>query len=179
MGTKTIPTWEEFLATSKEGRKSEWVDGEVTSMTPANFQHELILANLTEILVDYCRANREWKWIPSNAVFTTYAENWRCPDISLVRRSRVTGGDFPKGRAQFAPEVAFEILSPSQTPSEIQSKRRDYMESGVIQVWIDPEKRSIELIEPDQPLRYFQGSQPIVIFRLPGLQVVPEDIFKI
>lgn len=179
MATKTLLTWEEFLSTAKEGHKSEWVDGEVTIMTPVNFRHELILANLTELLVDFCRAQREWKWIPSNAVFTTHAENWRCPDISLVQRSRVVDENMPTGRATFAPDVAFEILSPSQTPSQVQRKRQDYLESGVTQVWIDPEKRLIELIEPDQPIHFVQGQQPLVISRLPGFQLIPEDLFKI
>jgi Uma2 family endonuclease len=55
---------------------------------------------------------------------------------------------FPQGviptKADFAPDVAFEILSPSERPSQIQRKRLDYQQSGVIQVWFDLEKRLVE-----------------------------------
>jgi len=179
MGTKTIPTWEEFLSTAREGCKSEWVDGEFQNMSPANLYHELILSRLMALFVEFCRSHGDWIWLPSNAVFTMKSGNWRCPDVSLVRRTRLGQGTLPPNRADFPPDVACEIISPSESASQIQRKRRDYTESGVIQIWIDPERRSIELIEPDQPLRYFQGCEPMVIFRLAGFLVIPEDLFKI
>jgi Uma2 family endonuclease len=105
--------------------------------------------------------------------------NWRCPDASLVERSRFLGGEILPTRAEFPPDVAFEILSPRESSSQIQRKRQDYLESSVVQVWTDPEKRLIELIEPDRPLQFFQGQQPLVISRLSGFQIIPEDLFKI
>jgi Uma2 family endonuclease len=59
--------------------------------------------------------------------------------------------------------VAFEILSPGNFPSYIQRKRKDYRESGVIQVWIDPEKRLIELVYPDRALEYLQEGEFLTI----------------
>ena len=85
--------------------------------------------------------------------------NWRCPDASLVRKERFAGAEIPV-MAAFAPDLAFEVHSPSDKPSEIQSKRKDYRPSGVIQVWIDPQKRLVELVYPDRPLEYFQEDQP-------------------
>lgn len=179
MGTKTILSWEEFLAAAKEGHKSEWVDSEVILMTPVGLWHEAILARLVRRLEEYCQSDTEWICFTSNAVFTMASGNWRCPDASLVRKNRFPGGVISATKADFPPDVAFEILSPSETPSHVQRKRQDYLESGVVQVWIDPEQRLIELIEPDRPLQYFHGPTPLAITSLPGLQVVPEDLFKI
>jgi len=39
-------------------------------------------------------------------------------------------------------------------------------QSGVIRVWIDPEKRLVELPYPNRPLECFQEGQPLTI---PGL----------
>lgn len=177
MGTKTIPTWEEFLATSREGHKSEWVDGEILTMSPVNLYHEMILIRLLTVLVEYCRDHKDWLCFPSNGAFTMASGNWRCPDASFVRRTR-----FPETlptMADFPPDVAFEILSPSESSSSVQRKQKDYLESRVIQVWIDPEKHLIELIEPERPLRFFQGQQPLAVSCLPGFQLIPEDLFKI
>ena len=72
-----------------------------------------------------------------------------------------------------------EVHSPSDKPSEIQSKRKDYQKSGVIQVWIDPEKHLVELVYPNRPLEYFQEGQPLVIAGLADFALDLKDLFAI
>jgi len=178
MATKTTITWEQFLAAGVEGKKCEWVDGEIVQMSPVNLRHEAILLRLNAFLDGYCRSHPEWIGFSSNAAFTMASGNWRCPDASLVRKERFAGGQYPV-RADFAPNVAFEIHSPSDKPSEIQSKRRDYQQSGVIQVWIDPDKRLVELVYPNRPLEYFQEGQPLIIAGLTDFSLDLKDLFAI
>ncbi len=179
MATKTIITWEEFVAAGEEWQRREWVDEEIVYMTPVNFEHEIALAQLVAYLVEYCRVHPEWVCVCSNAAFTLSSGNWRQPDVSLVRKDRLPTGELPAGQASFAPDVAFEILSPSNTPSYIQRKRKDYQESGVIQVWIDLEKRLVELIYPDRPLQYFREDQPLVIDQLLGFSLDLKTLYSI
>jgi Uma2 family endonuclease len=96
----------------------------------------------------------------------------------LVRKERFAGAQIPV-MAEFAPDVAFEVHSPSDKPSEIQSKRKDYQQSGVIQVWIDPDKRLVELVYPHRPLEYFQEGQPLIIAGLTDFSLDLEDLFAI
>jgi Uma2 family endonuclease len=105
--------------------------------------------------------------------------NWRMPDASLVRRERFPEGRISGPKCEFAPDVAFEINSPGDTPSHIQHKRKDYQESGVIQVWIDLDKRLVELIYPDRPLQYFEESQPLIIDKLPGFALDLKTLFSV
>ena len=170
MATKTTLTWEEFLAAGEEGRRWEWVDGEVEFMSPVNLRHEAFLASLVELLVRYCRAHPEWICFTSNGVFTMASGNWRMPDASLVRKARFPAGQIPV-KADFAPDVAFEIYSPTDSPGQIQRKRKDYQESGVVQVWFDLERRLVELIYPDRPLQYFEENQALVIDTVPGFSL--------
>jgi len=178
MATKTTITWEQFVAAGVEGQKTEWVDGEILQMSPVDFRHERALWRLIALLAEYCRVHPEWVGLPSNAAYTMASGNWRCPDASLVRADRFAGGQYPV-MADFAPDVAFEIHSPSDKPSEIQSKRKDYQQSGVIQVWIDPDKRLVELIYPDRPLEYFQEGDPLIIASLPDFSLDLKDLFAI
>jgi len=179
MGTKATISWEDFLAAGEEGHRWEWVDGEITFMTPVNFQHEILIVRLINSLSDYCAARPEWVCVASNAVFVMTSGNWRCPDASLVRRDRFPGGILPFQRSEVAPDVAFEIHSPGDKPSDVQRKRKDYQESSVVQVWIDPEKRLVELIYPNRPLEYFQEGQPLVIDKLPGFSLDLKSLFSI
>jgi Uma2 family endonuclease len=176
MATKTTITWEQFLAAGVEGQKCEWVDGEIVQMSPVNLRHEAILLRLSAFLDEYCRSHGEWIGFSSNAAFTMASGNWRCPDASLVRKARFAGAQFPV-MADFAPDVAFEVHSPSDKPSEIQSKRKDYQQSGVIQAWIDPEKRFIELVYPDRPLEYVQEGGSLTIAGLPEFALDVKSLF--
>ena len=178
MAIKTAITWEEFLAAGEEGQRWEWVDGEVEFMSPVNLRHEAFLALLMEFLVGYCRAHPDWICFTSNGVFTMVSGNWRMPDASLVRRARFPGGEIPT-RADFPPDVAFEIYSPSDSPSHIQRKRKEYQESHVVQVWFDLDKRLVELIYPERPLQYFEESQVLVIDTVPGFSLDLKQLYSV
>jgi Uma2 family endonuclease len=176
MATKTTITWEDFLAAGEEWQRWEWVDGGVEFMSPVNFRHEAFLAYLMEILVRYCRAHAEWICFTSNGVFTMASGNWRMPDASLVRKARFPAGQFPV-KADFAPDVAFEIYSPTDAPGQVQRKRKDYQESGTVQVWFDLDRRLVELIYPDRPLQYFEQDQVLVIDTIPGFSVDLKELY--
>jgi len=177
MATRTTLTWEEFLAAGEEWQRWEGVDGEVEFMSPVNFRHERFVIFLFECLARFCRTHPEWMAFGSNAVFTMASGNWRMPDASLVRRARFPGGAMPV-KADFAPDVAFEIHSPSDSPSQIQRKRKDYQQSGVVQVWFDLEKRLVELVYPDRALQYFEEGQPLVIDTLPDFSLDLKELYS-
>ena len=177
MATKTTISWEDFLASGSEDQRWEWVDGEITHMTAASFWHEIVLARLMAYLTAYCESHPGWLWVPSNAVFTMDSGNWRLPDVSLFKRNRLPNGVIPETRAGFAPDVAFEILSPGNTPSYVRRKRKDYRESKIIQIWIDPEKRFIELIYPDRAREYVQESENLEIAGVPDFSLPVKSLF--
>src|SRR5271167_832280 len=171
MATKTTMTWDQFLVAGEEWQRWELVDGELEFMSPVNARHEYVLPILIAYLVGFCRAQPEWACFASNVVFTMTSGNWRMPDASLVRRERFPGGTITSEKIDFPPDVAFEIHSPSDRPGQVQAKRKDYQESGVIQVWIDLEKRLVELIYPDRPLQYFSQGEALVIDKLSGFSL--------
>jgi len=177
MRVGTTITWEEFLEAGEEWQRWEWVDGEIEFMSPVNFRHEAFLLLLAEWLAHFCRTHPEWIAFTSNCVFTMASGNWRMPDASLVRRARFPGGELPT-KADFAPDVAFEILSPSDSPGQIQRKRKDYQESGVIQVWFDLDRRLAELVYPDRPLQFFEQSQALTIDTVPDFSLDLSQLYS-
>jgi len=67
----------------------------------------------------------------------------RGPDIAFVRNERLVGIDdsrFFEG----APDLAVEILSPSNRPYQVRAKVADYLQAGCRRVWVvDPERRRV------------------------------------
>jgi Uma2 family endonuclease len=101
--------------------------------------------------------------------------NWRCPDAALVRKERAD--DDPKGPGLFPPDIAFEILSPNDTRTEVESKRQDYYESKVIQVWLDPERKTAEVISPNRPAQHFRAGQVLTLAELPDFHLDLNALF--
>ena len=170
MATKAGISWEEFLAAGKEGQRWEYVDGEVIFMTPVFRPHGKINARLDYELEAFTRKHSEWVAYGTDTAFTMANGNWRCPDAALVRKERDQAAD-PQGPTPFPPDIAFEILSPNDTGSEMQSKRRDYSESNVIQVWLDPRRKTAEVISPKRPAQHFRDGQVLTLAELPDLQL--------
>jgi len=80
----------------------------------------------------------------------------------------------PHGSAHFA--IALGTVQPD--PSQIQRKRLDYQQSGVIQVWFDLEKQLVELIYPDRP-RYCLADQALTLDAVSGFSLDLKDLFSI
>lgn len=171
-------SWAEFLAAGEEWQRWELVDGEVQFVSPTGHEHAAVISNLILQLGTYCKQHREWISLASEAAFTMASDNWRCPDAALVGAERYPARKIQVAPGTFPPDVAFEVYSPGDTASQIGLERRDYQESGVIQVWIDPERRSAELIEPGRPPRYFDGDHPLVIDRLTGFTLDLKALLK-
>ncbi|HLW78493.1 MAG TPA: Uma2 family endonuclease [Terriglobia bacterium] len=170
MGTKTTLSWQEFLAAGKLDQRWEYVDGEVKVMSPSGVRRGLMIQQISVAVEKFVSANPEWMSLPTDVAFTMAGGSWRCPDWSLVRRERLTSG-IPEGPAPFPPDVALEVISPNDTWSEIQSKRRDYRENGVVQVWVDPEQRTVEVISPKYGTRTFAQGETVAIGDLPGFHM--------
>lgn len=68
----------------------------------------------------------------------------RMPDVSFVSWERTPGDEMPAGPVmEVVPDLAVEIISPSNRPGEMRVKLREYFAAGVRLVWyIDFQKRT-------------------------------------
>jgi Uma2 family endonuclease len=69
----------------------------------------------------------------------------RIPDVSFIRRDRLPDGRLPRQPiAPLAPNLAVEVLSPSNTTREMDRKLEEYFAAGVQLVWyVDPAARTV------------------------------------
>jgi Uma2 family endonuclease len=128
--------------------------------------------------VEYRKQHPEWLCFPGDATFTMASGNLRCPDLSIVPGSRFPEGKVPETKADFPPDIVFEIISSGDSASQMARKRKDYQESGIIQVWIDPQRRLVELVYPDRPAQCFAQDQPPTIDRLPDFCLDLQTLFS-
>ena len=73
----------------------------------------------------------------------------RTPDLSFVRAGRIGPLD-PEMRAlALAPDLAVEVVSPSEHKKRLHSKLNDYLDAGAALVWVvNPRRRTVEVLTP-------------------------------
>jgi Uma2 family endonuclease len=72
----------------------------------------------------------------------------RAPDIAFVHAERLAGVDLRKF-IPFAPDLAVEVLSPTDRRSVINRKAAEYVAAGSRLAWVfDPETRTVTVHEP-------------------------------
>ncbi len=73
----------------------------------------------------------------------------RMPDVAFASWDRIPGRRVPtEPIAEFAPDLAVEVLSPSNTPAEMARKRREYFQAGVRLVWeVNPKARTVAVFD--------------------------------
>lgn len=74
----------------------------------------------------------------------------RVPDLSFVRADRMPAGGVGPGLFKFAPDLAVEVLSPSESASELQEKLDDLRAGGTRLIWVaDQRRRTVTVYDGD------------------------------
>ncbi|MDQ2695707.1 MAG: Uma2 family endonuclease [Pseudomonadota bacterium] len=139
-------TADELLRLPDDGFRYELVRGELRKMAPAGHQHGRIAINLTLPLGEYVRANNLGAVYAAETGFKLRADpdTVRAPDVAFIRRERVEAVGDGEGFWPGAPDLAVEVVSPGDRPSEVGDKVRDWLEAGTrMVVVVDPRRRTV------------------------------------
>jgi Uma2 family endonuclease len=82
----------------------------------------------------------------------------RMPDVSFIRWDSVDDTDVIENPAggflEVPPDLAVEVLSPSNTKREMEIKLEEYAKAGVKLVWyVDPERKEVDVYPKGNPKR--------------------------
>jgi Uma2 family endonuclease len=150
----------------------ELVDGElIMMMSPAGPLHGYLVMKLGRILGSYIEENHLGMVFGEQTGFilTRHPDTVRAPDISFVSEARVPPLGPEDGYFPGPPDLAVEILSPSNRPSAMRRKIDQYFAAGTKLVWvIDFRKRTIFVHAPLREPTMLQESDA-----LDGEDVIP------
>jgi Uma2 family endonuclease len=176
-----VMTVEEFLAYPVSDAIAELVRGELRVTPPPGGHHGVAVANLLFVLEAYVRPRGLGRAFGDGFGYELLRlpHTVRVPDASFVRAERLPPAGFGPGLFKGAPDLAVEVLSPSDTASDLEEKLDDYTVSGVALIWvIDPIRRTVRVMAPDAPVRWLREGDALDAGHvLPGFACPVSDIF--
>jgi len=150
---QSLLTADELLALPENGCQYELVQGRLVAMSPSSSKPAIVGGNVHAEINVFVKQHRlgicggaDWGF----RLFTD-PDTVRAPDCAFVRGERVPTTGVPDGFWPGAPDLAVEVLSPSNRPGEMFAKVEDYLNAGTRLVWlIDPEAREAHVFRPDR-----------------------------
>ena len=166
-----LMTPDEFLVQPLPDVKAELVRGELRVTPPAGGPHLCVATNIVVLLSAYLKGRGLGRAFGDGGGYelVQLPRTVRAPDASFVRSDRLPKEGIGRGFLQLAPDLAVEVLSPSESASELEEKLDDYRASGTPLIWVvDPVRRTVMIVACDSPLRWLHEADT-----LDGGEVVP------
>jgi len=147
MASKTLMTLEEFeRLSSDDGVIYELDEGELVSMTFPMPKHARIQRALLLELGAFLKQRPVGEvLLDTGYLLSADPPTLRGPDVGFVRTGRKVD---PDARIQGAPDLAVEVVSPSDTASALLRKVQQYLRSGAHTVWVVyPDNAQVHVFE--------------------------------
>jgi Uma2 family endonuclease len=148
-GERLITIAEYEKLPEEDAYRDELVRGRlVRSPRPASL-HGRVLIRLARRLDEYAEAGGRGVVLADvGVVLARDPDTVRGPDVAFFSLERIPESGYATS-FWGPPDLAVEIASPSNRPSEVRAKVAEYLDAGVRLVWVvDPQNRSVSIHEP-------------------------------
>lgn len=153
----------------EEGRRWELLDGELIEVSGPTPIHQRIVRELLRVIQSFLETSGpEGSALPD--VEFAFSDNSRLrPDVCVLLEPKASELDPYRIPAACVPDLATEIISPSERASDSNEKVRAYLRNGVAEVWQLYPKSRMMYVHTQNGTHAFEGHQLIASDLLPGL----------
>jgi Uma2 family endonuclease len=139
---------------SLERRLCELVDGVLVEKA-MGIRESLLAGVIVHLIWDFLKKDNLGVVFGADGMMRTFPDQVRIPDVSFISWDRYPGDEVPdEGISSFLPNLAVEVLSPSNTKGEMDRKLRDYFLAGVELVWVvDPKTQTAKAYTSPEDVR--------------------------
>lgn len=156
-----------------EGERAELIDGKFYDMAPPSRIHQRLVSKLTSVIDQYItnhHGNCQVYPAPFAVNLDTEDRDWVEPDVSVICDPNKLTDRGCSG----APDLIFEVVSPSSRRMDYNQKNALYANAGVREYWIvDPVKERVTVyrFEDDAAPTIYTFDQEIPVGIYPGLTI--------
>lgn len=152
-----------------DGKRRELIGGQIFVSTAPSIHHQLVVKRLTTLLDNFLAEHPLGVALPGVGVIFGIHDGV-IPDVVFVSAERI---DLLQQQRMYAPpDWAIEVLSPSNSDYDLQTKRKLYQQQGVRLYWaINLEHQEILVFEDDEQPAVFKRGDQAAVPMLPGLSI--------
>ncbi len=143
-------TYEEYLEMTPVMGRCDIVDGELIVSSSPNREHQTILRQLFREIDPFVIQHGlgELWFAPLDIIVNQEPLRVRQPDLLFVSNKNI---DILGHVIHGGPDLVVEILSPSNSRGDIESKLADYAGLGVLECWlVSPQAQTVEVLVLEQ-----------------------------
>ncbi|MFN0146186.1 MAG: Uma2 family endonuclease [Dehalococcoidia bacterium] len=175
--TSVVEQWPEL----PERKGYEYLEGTWVKIPMANPSTRLAF-NLLRPLADFVDENELGEVFPHEfgyQIWPNFPRRYRKPDGSFISRERLLGMSLDDPLAHVAPDLAIEVISPTDRGSDIEEKVQAYFDAGVRLVWVVyPKTRSVNVYRADGSAFRLVGDSTLSGEDIvPGFTIELSDLF--
>lgn len=180
MSAKTLISVAEFdRLIEPDELRYELDEGELIEMTKPRYPHNRIVMRLTRLMLLFLADNPMGELLNSDNLYVLGPTTKRAPDLSFLTNERVLQIE-PGKDIEGAPDLAIEVLSPSDQAAAMRRKMKQYFAAGARAVWlVYPELREVEVWDSASgPVRVMGNGDALESpDLLPGFSCRVNDLF--
>jgi Uma2 family endonuclease len=182
MQTGTLLTLEQFFempdSNEKTGERYELAHGELIVVPPPPAIHERTKNFVAKLLILFLDGYDVPGMILVETGFTLDEESWRRPDVSFISEEREAAQDLNEPYDS-GPELAIEVVSPSESRAMLARKIDHFLASGTRRVWaLYPETRQVHVHEIGKVTKLNSDDTLEEPELLPGFSMRVADLFS-
>jgi Uma2 family endonuclease len=128
--------------------------GRLLTMAPAGTLHSAVAVRLGAALLNFVDAAKAGVVLGADAGFKLESDpdTVRAPDVAFIARDRIPADGLSLKFFAGPPDLAVEVLSPTDKRSEVDRKIAQYLRVGVKEVWfVEPVLRRVTVHKPGTP----------------------------
>lgn len=179
--TSAITTADELWRMADDGQRHELIRGELTMMAPAGGGHGEAAMTIGALLTVHVKQRSLGTAVAAETGFilSRNPDTVRAPDAAFIRRARVPAQGLPAGYIPFAPDIAVEVLSPSDTQIEVEEKVEQWLAAGTALVWVvNPRSKTVTVHRAGRDPRVLRENATLEGEDVcPGFAVKVADVF--
>lgn len=179
-------TAEEYLLLPDNGRPTELVLGRIVEMNPPGSLHGKFCGNIVRALAVYLDRHDVAHLVSNDSGVITHRtpDSVRGPDVAIYSYQRIPRENPPDGYWPAAPELVFEVRSPSDRWVDVVAKVAEFLNAGVlVAAVLDPQERKLHVYSADRPTQILSESDHFTVGQflpaaLPNCALAVRDFLK-
>lgn len=183
MTTRTVATTaEELFYLPDDGMRHELVEGEHRMMPPPGAEHGRVASTVGWLLTSHVRQTESGITFAAETGFLLARDpdTVRAPDAAFVSRERAKAAGRVVKHWPAAPDFAVEVLSPSDSFAEVESKALCWVGAGTrVLLVVDPERRTATAYREGGDVRVHTEAETLDLSdAVPGWRVALAEFFR-